>query len=79
MKSPTPTADDREFLQALNDGVAGRADAGELTRFRTEAGERAKRRCARYGWAVYHRIGPIWAITPAGRSALITQEGENGR
>lgn len=70
MKTPTPTADDREFLQALNDSIAGQAYGSDLTRFRTEAGERAKRRCARYGWAVYHRIGPIWAITPAGRASL---------
>ncbi len=72
-----PTQADRAFLEALAGSIGGREDTDRLSEFRTEKGERAKRRCSRYGWAIYHRVGPTWAITPAGRTALASTKGQS--
>lgn len=77
MKAPTPTSDDRAFLDYLADSPAGHAFGSELDRFRTEAGGRVKRRCSRYGWAAYCRIGPSWEITSAGRASLQPKDTPN--
>ncbi len=74
---PLPEVD-KQFLSALAEAPGAWVSLDRLRQFRTEEGERAKRRCSRAGFAKHHRVGPCWEITPAGRTALAKSQ-EQGR